>query len=147
VAYTNDAGATWQYFPLEPGRWVVGLWPDGDGFGGAAIYSCCFGEAPVASNFYSMHSEDGIVWNVQQTDSPIPRAVVHRGENWVGISARDERLLHRKNVDTSGWTESMLGYASAVAAGDRFVAVDGYSGIWSSGDGATWASAALPAVE
>jgi hypothetical protein len=121
---------------------VVGLWPEGDGFGGAARYDCCFGEQ-LPYVYFAMHSSNGRAWDIQQTAGiPVPAIVVRIGEIEVGISADDGRVLYQNG--TAGWTavEGPI-FAVALAAGDRFVAVG--RGIWSSDDGKTWSRATLPA--
>lgn len=144
VVFSDDSGVNWSSFAIDPANLVLGLWPEAGGFGGTAVNICCFGEQPSSNRYYSMHSNDGRVWDLQQAvdADPIPKAVAQRGETWVGISAKDGGLLYR-NAETSVWTASPdRAIAVAVTAGDRFVAVG--DGIWSSEDGKTWTPATLP---
>ena len=142
VVFSDDSGANWSSFAIDPANYVLGLWPEGGGFGGAAVNICCFGEQPSSNQYYLMHSNDGRVWDLQQPAGHVPIAVAQRGETWVGISARDGSLLYR-NAETSVWTAKLgAPFALAVTAGARFVAVG--RGIWSSEDGKTWTPATLP---
>ena len=65
--FSDDSGVTWSSFGFQQDQFVLGLWPEGAGFGGSAKYSCCFGEEPSFDRYYSMHSDDGRVWSLQQT--------------------------------------------------------------------------------
>jgi hypothetical protein len=106
-SFSDDAGSTWQGWQTlgETINQVFGLWPEGDGFAGSALYRCCFGEEPWSDEYYSMRSLDGLAWDVQRELDPVPGAVARRGDTWVGVSARYDGLLYR-NADTPVWTKS-----------------------------------------